>query len=189
MFFFFPIGIAINLTLITVLAMLTQRFLSVAPLRLLLVTGVSGAGTFFAIRELANRYTPRKRMFHNEMALWTLCGLAFLSILDTSFILGKQGWPFQDWTILKSSEPYFSAPFHTDSERSVVLINALIRNDDSPFLNHGGLNIPLAWYQLGALFTGPFVSNTNLPLVMGWNVATAFLLFFFVFWVPWCPLH
>ena len=104
-----------------------------------------------------------------------LIGLFFC--LENLLILGKQGW-----TMGPMGTAYFRPPFQNDGQRHVILVNALLRGGEAPFLPGEKLTYQLFWYHWTALFAGLFKVKTLYPVVQGAIGATSCLFIFSLLW-------
>lgn len=160
---------------VSVGAALTFRLLPFGWIKYILVL----VGATFAARYLLEAMLPGDRpaakAVYDNRSLCFIALIALVSILDSFYILGMQGFA-------QDGVPYFRPPFHSDNERSLILVNSLLREDSSPFLPGAGHGYQMLWLHFSALFVSLLDKADNYQAVMGTIDFTAYTFFFLLFW-------
>ena len=107
--------------------------------------------------------------------------LTLLCCADLWFIFGKNGWGFDDGSLVTHTSTYFRAPLNSDNERNTILMNALIRGTDSPLLPYSKMSYQLFWFHLFAPLVSLYQGVTLYQVTQGIALANA-LIFFFLLW-------
>ncbi len=130
---------------------------------------------YFALRWFHMNHVFVNRRILDGRVLLVISILAFIANADNFIILSKQG-------LFDIEPPYFRPGLVSDPVRNVIIVNALIRGDGSPFLPGSEFSYQLLWYQFAALFAAPFATAQNFRLVSGVTMMQGYLLFFYLFW-------
>jgi len=101
--------------------------------------------------------------------------IAFIAVLDGFYILASQGF-------VGDHPAYFRAPFHSDNQRNLILINSLIRGEGSPFLPGAQHAYQMFWYHGAAVLVSLFDAASGYGFVSGYTLFTAYLFYFILFW-------
>lgn len=178
-FFVVPVGTALFLFVCGASAALLYPYVPYGPSKLVMVIIIAATVTYAVIRKINGVFTSPNAQIHHRRLLYLILGLSALAITDIFFILGQQGFHIGDTT-------YFRTPLQSDNERHLILVNAIIRGDGSPFLPGAAHRYQILWHHFAALIvsvmTNPAMPS-NYPLVSGVILFTSYVMFVGLFWL------
>ena len=129
-----PVGVALQVGFFGTFAIFLYRLSDYGWLKYGTLLPLSTAGVYYILRWVSQTELIRTRRPQSAKLLGLIAVLAFVSILDNAFILQRNGWSFEDGSLMGPRATYFRAPLNNDMERNVVVINALLRKSAPPFL-------------------------------------------------------
>lgn len=143
---------------------------------------VFGGGALLVYALLRARPPKAPRAFENRRLLGWLAVLALVATVDVLLIFARQGWGFDDGSLVSHATTYFRAPFNSDNERNVIILNALVRHTGSPLLPQSSFTYQLFWYHLVAPIHALFDGLTLFQVAQGITYVNAVIFFFCLFW-------
>ena len=177
-FFLGPIGIALFTFMSAVSAALMYSYVPFGPEKIITVATISTVVTYLMLRKMVESIKMPNVGNHNFPVFLIILGLAGLAITDIFFILSQQGFH-------SDSTTYFRTPLQSDNERHLILVNAIIRGDGSPFFPGAEHRYQILWHHYAALIV-QLLSNPTIPtyyhLVSGVILFTSYVLFITLFW-------
>jgi hypothetical protein len=177
-FIFLPMSIILNYALIGVSSALSFKYIDFGWLKYICVISVSLFFVYLILRYFnVTNLLSFKECYDLKWILFFAC-VALMAIVANFYVLNKQGFNFDN-----PQNSYFRNPFHSDNQRNVIIVNALIRGDGSPFLPGTELAYQVFWHHSTALFVSLMEAPSNYRFVQGVTLATGFILFFVVFWM------
>lgn len=176
-FLYIPFGIVLNFGFIGVLSALFYRFLEFGLFKYVLILGLSALCVYLIMSHVEKRKLfPWKSIYDGKLLL-LFALFALISVSDNFIILNKQGWSLED------GSSFFRAPFNTDSQRNIIIVNSLIRRGGSPFLPHTDFSYQMFWYHPTAVFLSLWDGAANYGSVQGVSLTTGLTVYFVLFWM------
>ena len=175
LFFYLPLAAVFQLCLIAVLSAVLYKAMDYGWPKYLIVLVASTLLTKMLLKAIGHDPVFAPKRIHGAKALAMLAILSAIAIADNFLILGKQG-------VFEADTPYFRPPFTSDSQRNLILVNSLIREDGSPFLPGSEHAYQLFWHHAVALFVSLSETGGSYTLVSGATLFTSYMLFFVLFW-------
>lgn len=175
-FLLLPFSIIVNFGMVGVFAPMFLKLPFSTSLRFFVVWCVCGvfSGVFVYFLE---KKIPCKKYFSNSVLAF-LAILAVFSCVDSAYIFSKQGFSPE----LNNS--YFRAPFNSDNERNLIIVNALHRDGKSPFFPDTQFSYQIFWHNIAVLAVSPLPSVfSRYGQVQGATLATGMVFFFSLFWM------
>ena len=166
------VGLGLNLAYQAILAAYLHMRVPYGWLKILLVVTCSIILTHLTLRVSFKRDQIPLRIWVIGFSI-----LGCFCCFDSFLILARQGWE-----PLLGSGPYFRAPFNNDGERTVILVEALIRGKENPFLVGTPLNYQSLWYHWAALYLAVLPSLHRASAVAGALWSTSVLGSLLILW-------
>lgn len=180
-FFSVPIGAAVFLLVGAITAAVLYSYVSFGWAKLFIVLTIATVSMFFTHRIIDRIAVSPDEQIYDLSALYIILGLSALAIADNFFILSQQGFQANQAT-------YFRTPLHSDNERHLILVNAIIRGDGSPFLSGAEHRYQILWHHFAAIFVS-VLSDASMPsyypLVSGIVLFTSYIFFVALFWLAY----
>ncbi len=149
-----------------------EKFVGVQSIAFLLTTLI--------VWQTFSKLQFRRAQYFSAPVFLGLSGIALLLSADLFFIMARQGWGLS--SDLLSSSAYFRPPFNSDAQRTVALIQALIRGNLSPYLPQSNLVYQVFWHHLASHFVWPFSNAFAFAATSGVLLATALLVLITFLW-------
>jgi len=166
------LGVALNVAYQSLVAAFLHGRVIYGALYLTLVVVLAAILTHLTLKEVPHAGSRPAKFFWRGLAI-----LSAITFFDQLLVLGHQGW-----APLFGSGPYFRAPFNNDGERNVILVEALLRGSENPFLAGTSLVYQLLWHHGVAPFVALFEGPERANAVAGATLATGVFGFALLIW-------
>lgn len=171
---YLPLGAALMFLFLHTTSAVFYKVVDFGWLKFLLVVGLATIAVQFLLKLHTNVLAIQHQQ-DDKRALGIIFILALLAISDNFYVLAREGY-------FNGDMPYLRLAFVSDMTRNLILTNALVREDGSPFMPWSEHNYQMFWFHGAALFSSLFSAEDKLGLVYGYSLSTAYLFYVVLFW-------
>ena len=169
-----PLGLTLMFFFLHTVSAVVYQAIGFGWAKYLFVLGASSLAMYFSLAQY-RRAVDIEPQPHDGRVLLVILVLAFIMVLDNFYVGIREGY-------FQGVEPYLRSAFTSDMTRTVILTNALVREDGSPFMPGTDHLYQLFWHHGAALFVSLFPQGDSYALVYGYTLVTAYLFYVVLLW-------